>query len=382
LRKGRGAVASNGRGIARRRAGLRGAFACLAARRPALHRPIIRAVVAALPRPDPAVLRDAMAGEASPGRHDRAAERIPALRLIELRQPDGPPAPAPATLRVAAWNLERCTQVEASAAVLRRAGVAVALLSEMDLGMARSGNRHTTHDIAGALGAGAPGAGYAFGVEYVELGLGIGRELVDHAGRSNAESLHGNAVVSALPFRDPFMVPLDPGGAWFDLDWHHRRIGGRMAFGVTVELARGPVVLVSTHLENRSTPEDRRRHMERILAGLEASAPGLPAVVAGDLNTAAMPDLSAEPGLGWFEAPARREPLFAAMAAAGFDWRPANTPEQTRRHIADGRPAPRAARIDWLFTRGLAASAPRTWPAVDDAGTPLSDHELITVDIA
>ena len=314
MRKGRGAVVSNGRGSARRRAGLRGGSACLAARRPALHRPIIRAVVAALPRPDPGVLRDAMAGEASPGRHDRAAERIPALRLIELRQPDGPPAPAPATLRLAAWNLERCTRVEASAAVLRRAGVAVALLSEMDLGMARSGNRHTTHDIAGALGA-----GYAFGVEYVELGLGIGRELVDHAGRSNAESLHGNAIVSALRFRDPFMIPLDPGGAWFGLDWHHRRIGGRMALGVTVELARGPVVLVSTHLENRSTPEDRRRDMERILAGLEASAPGLPAVLAGDLNTAAMPDLSAEPGLGWFEAPARREPLFPAMAAAGFD---------------------------------------------------------------
>jgi endonuclease/exonuclease/phosphatase family metal-dependent hydrolase len=318
-----------------------------------------------------------MTGEATPSRHDAAAERIRALRLIELRQPNGPPDPAPATLRVAAWNLERCTDVEASAAVLRRAGAAVALLSEMDFGMARSGNRHTARDLAGSSGA-----GYAFGVEFVELGLGMGRELVDHAGRSNAESLHGNAVVSALPFRDPVMIRLDRGGAWFGLDWHHRRIGGRMALGVTVELARGPVVLVSTHLENRSTPEDRRRDMERILATLDASAPGLPAVVAGDLNTAAMPDLAAEPGRGWFEAPAAREPLFDAMAAAGFDWRLANTPEQTRRHIPDGRPAPRAARIDWLFTRGLEASGPRTWPAVDDDGAPLSDHELITVDIA
>ncbi len=324
-----------------------------------------------------------MAGEASQGRHDAAMERIPALRLIEARQADRPQAPVPATLRVAAWNLERCTDVEASAAVLRQAGVAVALLSEMDLGMARSGNRHTARDLAGALsGAGVSGAGYAFGVEYVELGLGIGRELADHAGRSNAESLHGNAVVSALPFRDPFMVPLDQGGAWFGLDWHHRRIGGRMALGVKLDLARGPVVLVSTHLENRSTPEDRRRDMERILAVLDASAPGRPAVVAGDLNTAAMPDLSVEPDPGWLETAATREPLFAAMAAAGFDWRHANTPEQTRRRIADGRPAPRAARIDWLFTRGLRVSAPRTWPAVDAAGAPLSDHELITVDVA
>ena len=247
----------------------------------------------------------------------------------------------------------------------------------MDLGMARSGNRHTTRDLAESLGA-----GYAFGVEFVELGLGFGREVTDNAGLCNAGSLHGNAVVSTLRMRDLIMIPLDRGGGWFGLDWHHRRIGGRMALGVMVDLKRGPIAMVSLHLENRSSPAERRHAIETVLAGLAAWAPGLPAVVAGDLNAAEMPDPAHESDLDWFESPETREPLFAALRGAGFAWRAANTPDQTRRVIPDGRPPPQARRIDWIFTRGLTASRPRTWAALDEQGEPISDHDLITVDVA
>ena len=334
---------------------------------------LVRDAVAALPLPDPGLIGDAAAGAATRARHDALAARVPALRSIETRQPDAAAATPPAMLRIAAWNLGRCTRVEASAALLRRAGASVALLSEMDLGMARSGNRHTTRDLAAALGA-----GHAYGVEFVELGLGIGRELQAYAGHSNDGALHGNAIVSALPFRDPVLVGLDDGGAWFDLDWHHRRLGGRIAVGATLDLARGPVTVVSLHLENRSTPEERGAAVARLLAALPA---GAPAVVAGDLNTAALPDPRAEPDLGWFAHPEAREPLFAAMRDAGFDWRRCNAPDQTRRAIPDGRPAPWIRRIDWFFTRGVDAANPKTWAAVDDDGAPLSDHELITVDV-
>ncbi|WP_245496519.1 endonuclease/exonuclease/phosphatase family protein [Lichenibacterium ramalinae] len=298
---------------------------------------------------------------------------MPALRLVEARQPPGPDGPPPAALRVAAWNLERCTAVEASAALLRRVGAEVALLSEMDLGMARSDNRHTTRDLAAALGA-----GHAFGVEFVELGHGLGRELERFAGQANRGPLHGNALVSRRPFRDAVVVPLDDGGAWFDLDWHHRRIGGRMAIGATVDLASGPVLVVSLHLENRSTPDERRRAVERLLAALP---PGAPAVLAGDLNVAALPKGAERAASDWFARPDAHEPLFAAMRDAGFDWLRCNTPDQTRRAIPDGRPAPWVQRIDWFFTRGVAASNPRTWAAVGEDGAALSDHELITVDI-
>ncbi len=335
---------------------------------------LVTRVVADLPLPDPALLGEAGTGEATPSRHDALAARIPALHLIEARQPIGSGGEPPRRLRVAAWNLERCTRVEASAALLRRAEASVALMSEMDLGMARSGNRHTTRDLAAALGM-----GHAYGVEFVELGHGIGRELERFAGRANDGALHGNGLVSALPFRDPFVVRLDEGGAWFDLDWHHRRLGGRMAIGATVDLARGPVILVSVHLENRSTPQERRVALERLIAALP---PGAPAVVAGDLNVAALPDPDTETDLGWFEHPEEREPLFAAMQEAGFDWLRCNTPDQTRRLIPDGRRVPWVKRIDWFFTRGVETSHPLTWAAADDAGDPLSDHEMISVDIS
>ena len=114
---------------------------------------------------------------------------------------------------------------------------------------------------------------------------------------------------------------------------------------------------------------------------LAALPPDMPAVVAGDLNASEMPDPAAEAGLGWFEHPEMREPLFGAMRDPGFDWLRCNAPDQTRRAIPDGRHPPRVQRIDWLFTRGLDASEPRSWAAVDDDGAPLSDHEMITVDI-
>ena len=341
---------------------------------PALTRPILRDTVPLLPLPDPALLAEAAGGEGTRARHDALAARVPALQLIEARQPEGSPAPGPASLRIAAWNLERCTAVEASAALLERSGADVALLSEMDLGMARTGNRHTTRDLAALLGA-----GHAYGVEFVELGAGFGRELELYSGQANRGALHGNGLVSRLPFRDAFVVPLDDGGAWFDLDWHHRRLGGRMAIGATVTLASGPVMLASVHLENRSTPGERRAAMERLLAALP---PDVPAVVAGDMNVAALPKGEARHGSDWFARPEIHEPLFAAMQEAGFDWLACNTPDQTRRPIPDGRPAPWVQRIDWFFTRGVTVSRPLTWAATSEDGTPLSDHELITVDIA
>jgi len=44
-------------------------------------------------------------------------------------------------------------------------------------------------------------------------------------------------------------------------------------------------------------------------------------------------------------------------------------------------PRPPFARIDWMLVRGLAATAPCVWPAVDATGSAISDHELLTLEI-
>ena len=319
-------------------------------------------------------MAQAMSGAATLAAHDAAAQAIEALHLIEVHEPNRP-APSRPQLRVATWNLERCKHVEAAAALLRRCGAELVLLSEMDLGMARSGQRHTTRDLAQALGF-----GYAFGVEFVELGHGLGREL-DCAGQPNAVGLHGNAILSAFASVAPVLIRLERPGAWFQRDWHHRRIGGRIGLAETLQLGGCAVPVLSTHLENISSPEDRRRQTDRILDWLASQPRDCPAMIAGDFNTAELPD--ADPNdRHWYESADVYEPLFGALGAAGFDWRTANRAEHTRRHIADGRPLPKLKRVDWFFTRGLDASNPQSWPAVDASGQTISDHELITVDIA
>lgn len=315
--------------------------------------------------------RFALDGPPTRDHHDRVAADVAALQCLEiLPSPRPGNRPVQPTLRLAAWNLERCKYPAQSAALMRQAGVDVALVSEMDHGMARSGNINTTRHVASQLGA-----GYAFAVEFVELGLGNPQETERFAGRANSHGYHGNAVISSLPFRDPRIVSVGDPGSWFSLDWHHRRLGRRNGVMVTVDLDGAPVTLVSVHLENRSTPSERRDQMRRLLDAIDADAP---AVIAGDLNTSALPAPVSDSD--WFARAAAYEPLFDLMSSAGFGWKEANTADQTRRIIDDGRPLPLARRIDWFFVRGLQASNPVTWPAEAD-GQVLSDHELITVDV-
>ena len=335
--------------------------------------PLVRATTLDLPAPDPAAMHRVATVEATLAAHDEAARDIPALHAIEIRPP-AKPAPAASRLRIATWNLERCKDVEASATLLRRCGAELVLLSEMDLGMARSGQRHTTRDLAEALGY-----GYAFGVEFVELGHGLGQEL-DHAGEPNRVGLHGNAILAAAGLADPVLTRLDRSGAWFRRDWHHRRIGGRIGLGATASPGGRPLRVVSVHLENIGSAEERRRQIQPILACLAATPDGA-AIVAGDFNTAELPDTDSTEA-GWLAEADRYEPLFGEMRAAGFQWQSANQAQHGRRFVDDGRPPPKLRRVDWFFTRGVDATNPQCWPAVDAAGRPISDHDLMTVDIA
>ena len=73
----------------------------------------------------------------------------------------------PRELRVAAWNLERGRFPVHAAGVLSHYGADVALLTELDVGMARSDQHHTARQLAATLEH-----GYVYAVEFVELGLG------------------------------------------------------------------------------------------------------------------------------------------------------------------------------------------------------------------
>lgn len=337
--------------------------------------PIIRQTCPTYPPIALSVLEEARQAPATKRAHDLIAMRIPALHTIQLS-----PSPAPehsgSTLRIAAWNAERCKYDRASRRLLETVGADVTLLTEMDVGMARSGNRHTVRDLAEPLGQ-----GFAFAVEFVELGLGDEREMRWHAAESNTLSLHGNAIMSRRRLADVFVIPLDEGGTWFSNSAaDQRRLGGRMAIGARILGLSVPLWVVSVHLESRGAPQDRAVQTTTLLSALRDLIGDDPAVIGGDFNTNALP-MEPEALRSTCRDPRRAEPLFIAMAEAGFSWANSNDGTPTQRARPDGTPSPPFTRLDWLFVRGVEVETCRTWETVDAEGSAISDHELITVDI-
>src|SRR5262249_21239574 len=121
-------------------------------------------------------------------------------RVLEgVERGDRAPAAAAARargrgLRAVAWNIQRGARLDD----LRHAVLAppfadadVFLLSEVDVGLGRSGNRNVARELAEALGM-----SYAFGVSYLALTDDFGD---DAAGRENTLALSGAAILSRYP---------------------------------------------------------------------------------------------------------------------------------------------------------------------------------------
>lgn len=335
----------------------------------------VTSTVDLLDRPSHTWREAAEGGEANLTRHDSLLQAAGCMNAVELRQPVNPATPA-SSLTVACWNLERCKHVPESAARLQDTGADICLLTEMDLGMARSGNRHTTADLAHHLGM-----GYAFGVEFIELGLGDRREQAEHTGERNEAGLHGNAVATRFAIDRAALLPLDRGGMWYSPDGiDQRRIGGRMALAVRLCLAE-PVWFVAVHYESRLFPHDRERETAYLLRHVDELCGDDAVLVGGDFNCRAMADEGFDDA-ALLDRPQEAEPMFARLAEAGFDWRACNTAQPTTRlHSWDDRKR-MLKKIDWFFSRGLKPSAPRVIPAVAADGRTLSDHEIIVVTVS
>ena len=123
--------------------------------------------------------------------------------------------------------------------------------------------------VAGTRRAPSPsdwGWFYVWGVEFVELGLGDSRERNWHRGEKNTEGLHGNAILSRIPLRDPVLVRLDDGATWFaEAAEGQRRVGGRMGLGACIQLAGKEIAVFAVHIESRSSPEHRAQQTGNLL---------------------------------------------------------------------------------------------------------------------
>lgn len=337
-------------------------------------RPLIDRIVADVPPPDADLLTTARQSPATPDRHADCLRNIEAFHVVEQRPPRDP-FPWPVPLRVAAFNAERMKRPGAARTLLEASGAHVGLFSEVDLGMARSGNGHPLRDMIGSSGD-----GYLYGVEFVELDLGDADEIRRHAGEHNARSLHGNALVTPLAVTDAHVIPLEESGFWFPgRDGAQRRIGGRIAVAARVADAPRPLWLASLHLESKTDETDRRSQIRALLEAIDRLAPSTAWIIGGDFNTKNLPH-----GTGdrhrLLDHPERCEPLFDDLRRAGFAWADANVAEPTQRTGPQGKPRPPFGKLDWLVVRGMRAANPQVLPALDGEGRPISDHDMIAAD--
>jgi len=186
-------------------------------------------------------------------------------------------APAKEAYRLVGWNLERGIHYEAQLDALRNhphmSQADVLLLTETDVGMARSGNRNIARDLARELGM-----HYAFTPCYLNLAKGSGVEY-DVEGENDL-GLHGNAILSRYPLRNVRPVALKNGKD--KMKGREKRLGRQTAVVADVGFPQGPVTFASVHLDANSSQPHRRDQMRDVLDGI---GPDVAAVVGGDWNT-------------------------------------------------------------------------------------------------
>ncbi|HEY8558903.1 MAG TPA: endonuclease/exonuclease/phosphatase family protein [Pyrinomonadaceae bacterium] len=319
-----------------------------------------------------------------------------------------------------AWNIERGNVFEGIVEALknhpRLKEKDVYLLTELDYGMARSGNRFVAQELAKALKL-----NYAFAPVYIALQKGSGVE--SEAPGENTTSIHGLALFSKYRIVNAHAVPL-PNGKDKMLG-KEKRLGHLRALVADVEHPSGTFRAVTTHLDAHCSRRHRHRQMKIILDHLE-TLPPLPTLIGGDWNTTTFNSQNSTRAIMgyWrrvlmgpnrvtkkhFPHPDRyfERGLFGELERRGYDYKNLNeigagtlhydvesiekntnlrdwVPEWCFPFIfwAAGRVGGRVSgRLDWFAGKGLEIKGkPRTIGDLkDERGTPLSDHDAISLD--
>lgn len=321
-----------------------------------------------------------------------------------------------------AWNIERGIQLDGIIDALKNRQKLkdrdLLLLTELDYGMARSGNRFVAKEIAVALNL-----HYAFAPVYIALQKGSGVESQMEG--ENTSSIHGLAMFSRYPMREVHAIPL-PNGK--DKMWgKEKRLGYLRALIADIEHPVGTFRAVTVHLDAHCSRAHRRLQMRIILDHLD-TLPPLPTIIGGDWNTTTFNSQSSTRAImGYWRRvfmgpknvaknhlphPERyfERRLFAELEKRGYKYREFNeigagtlhyhvesiekntnlrdwVPEWCFPFIfwAAGRVGGSVSgRLDWFTGKGISlppGAKPETiGDLTDSGGVPLSDHDAIAMD--
>ncbi len=271
-------------------------------------------------------------------------------------------------LRIIAWNTERgrywreATRLLTEHPILKNPDIVI--LGEIDLGMARSNNEHTTKELANGLNM-----NYAYAVEFLELTNGELEEREKYPGE-NEWGYHGNAILSKYPLTNLCLIRFPGIEKWYSN--YQKRLGGRMALFAEAKIHNRSIRLVSTHLENLGDdPQLRRIQMKMILNECNHALHSSSTIIAGDFNSS--PD----------------ELLFHDLKKAGFLIDECNEMDiPTQQILKEGQVSLAKNKIDYIILKALPVCADETSPKTVLAVSEdvkkhkmLSDHAIVTVKV-
>lgn len=182
-------------------------------------------------------------------------------------------------VKTVAWNIERGNRFEGIVEALKThselSNKDLLLLTELDYGMIRSGNRFVARELAQELKV-----NYAFVTCYLALqkGSGVESELEGE----NTKSIHGLAMFSRYPMVNVHSIGLP--NSIDKMRGKEKRLGTLRALVADIEHPVGTFRAVTVHLDAHSSRAHRQLQM-RILLDHLATLPELPTIIGGDWNT-------------------------------------------------------------------------------------------------
>jgi hypothetical protein len=151
-------------------------------------------------------------------------------------------------ISVVVWNANRGKYWLHASEILGSLKPDIIILNEMDIGMARTAQQHTTRNLAYTMGM-----NYAWGLEFLELTNGNKEEQKMTMGASNSQGLHGNAILSKFPLSQGKILRNAVGEFFSNIKMSanafgaENRLGGRMILLAKVNLGSRSLIVGSVN---------------------------------------------------------------------------------------------------------------------------------------
>lgn len=186
-------------------------------------------------------------------------------------------------LKILTWNIERGANPDALAAYINQVKPDVVCLQEVDWGNQRTKNM----DVLGSIACSTSMLGF-FGVEFFEV------QTPDRLKKLAGGGVQGNAILTRILPKRYFRIELPVSFNWVgapeskkEIARREKRVGARFALCVEFDYFGKPVIICSTHFEDKDGGVKGRFAQFQALAETirRTTSKGAVSILSGDFNT-------------------------------------------------------------------------------------------------